>query len=74
MTDVDARDDEDAELVCIRNALTQLRLEHGDHPCYAVIEDVVDAIEDVVNARTRTISQLRGALRAVHAVAADALL
>jgi hypothetical protein len=65
MTDARATDD-NAELVCVRSALAQLRLEHGNHPCY-------DAIEDAIAASIRTISQLRGALRAVAVIADDVL-
>lgn len=65
MTDARANED-NAELVCVRVALAQLRLEHGNHPCYA-------AIEDAVAASTRTISQLRGALKAVAVISTDVL-
>jgi hypothetical protein len=63
MTDADARN---ADADCIADALRQLRLEHGDHPCY-------DAIEAAYEACSQEIRQLRGALRAVVAVANDAI-
>lgn len=47
-------------------ALRQLRLEHGDHPCY-------DAIERAAIKRMLTIERLRGALKAVSVVAEDGL-
>jgi hypothetical protein len=64
MTDADART---ADADQITAALRQLRLEHGNHPCY-------DAIEAAYEAQAQQVRQLAGALRAVEAVAADALL
>ena len=72
MNDVDARARKDEpgtdadHLDRILGALTQLRLEHGDHACY-------DTIEEAVVARTQTIQRLRGALKAVAVVAGDGL-
>jgi hypothetical protein len=63
MTDADARN---ADADRITAALRQLRLEHGDHPCY-------DAIEASAEAQTLLVRQLQGTLRAVVAVATDGL-
>lgn len=63
MTDADARNADADHIVA---ALKQLRLEHGDHPCY-------DAIDIATGELVQQVRQLRGALRAVVAVAADGL-
>lgn len=62
------------ELACILGALLQLRLEHGNHPCYDAIERSATARQEQLLARIEEVGQLRGALRAVVAVASDGLL
>ena len=64
-TDVDTRAQGDEPGDAVTRALAQLRLEHGDHPCY-------DAIEGAVLANAVMVKQLRGALKAVAVIATDA--